>query len=101
MTINIIQTPVSGYDAKRLEQIEPQRQDAQKTKAPQDTGTDRISISDEGRIKASMLKAAQDSDGIRADKVAEVKARISSGTYAPNSQDIAAGMLRQELDIWG
>ena len=100
MTINTI-TPFGGYEARRLEQQEQQRQENQKTAVVQESGTDRISISEEGRLKMNMLKAAQENDGVRADKVADVKARIEAGEYNPDSKDIAASLLKQELDIWG
>jgi negative regulator of flagellin synthesis FlgM len=100
MTINTI-TPFGGYEARRLEQQEQQRQESQKAAVVQESGTDRISISEEGRLKMNMLKAAQETDGVRADKVADVKARIEAGEYKPDSKDIAASLLKQELDIWG
>ncbi len=100
MTINTI-TPFGGYEARRLEQQEQQRQENQKTAVVQESGTDRISISEEGRLKMNMLKAAQENDGVRADKVADVKARIEAGEYNPDSKDIAASLLKQELDFWG
>ena len=100
MTINTI-TPFGGYEARRLEQQEQQRQENQKTAVVQESGTDRISISEEGRLKMNMLKAAQETDGVRADKVADVKARIEAGEYNPDSKDIAASLLKQELDVWG
>ena len=100
MTINTI-TPFGGYEARRLEQQEQQRQESQKAAVAQESGTDRISISEEGRLKMNMLKAAQETDGVRADKVADVKARIEAGEYNPDSKDIAASLLKQELDIWG
>lgn len=100
MTINTI-TPFGGYEARRLEQQEQQRQESQKAAVVQESGTDRISISEEGRLKMNMLKAAQETDGVRADKVADVKARIEAGEYNPDSKDIAASLLKQELDIWG
>jgi negative regulator of flagellin synthesis FlgM len=49
----------------------------------------------------NMLKAAQEDDGVRPDKVADVKARIEAGEYEPKGKDIAASLLRQELDVWG
>lgn len=101
MTISTINTPVTGYETNRLEHLESSRPDTQKSKAAQTTGSDRISISGEGRLKASMFNAAQADEGIRTDKVAEIKARISSGAYAVDSQDIATKMVQQELDIWG
>ncbi|ACU90453.1 flagellar biosynthesis anti-sigma factor FlgM [Desulfomicrobium baculatum] len=100
MTINTIK-PFSGYESTRLDHLEQQRQEHQKPVANQDSGTDRISISDEARLKMSMLKAAQENDGVRADKVADVKARIEAGEYEASGKDIAASLLRQELDIWG
>ncbi len=100
MTINTI-TPFGGYEARRLEQQEQQRQESQKAAVVQESGTDRISISEEGRLKMNMLKAAQETDGVRADKVADVKARIEAGEYNPDSKDIAASLLKQELDVWG
>ena len=100
MSINTI-TPFGGYEARRLEQQEQQRQENQKTAVVQESGTDRISISEEGRLKMNMLKAAQENDGVRADKVADVKARIEAGEYNPDSKDIAASLLKQELDVWG
>jgi negative regulator of flagellin synthesis FlgM len=100
MTINTI-TPFGGYEARRLEQQEQQRQESQKAAVVQESGADRISISEEGRLKMNMLKAAQENDGVRADKVADVKARIEAGEYNPDSKDIAASLLKQELDIWG
>jgi negative regulator of flagellin synthesis FlgM len=100
MTINTI-TPFSGYESQRLEQLEQQRQEAQKSSAAQESGTDRISISEEGRLKANTLKAAQDADDVRPDKVADLKARIEAGEYKPSGKDIAASLVKQELDVWG
>ncbi len=99
MTINNI-THTNGYETHRLEQLEQKHQEAQKA-AAQESSADRISISEEGRLKAGALKAAQEGDGVRDDKVAELKARIESGEYKPEGKDIAAALVRQELDVWG
>ena len=101
MTINNITTKVSGYESHRLEQLEQKHQEAQKAAANQEGANDRISISEEGRLKAAAFKAAQESDGVRIDKVADLKARIEAGEYKPEGKDIAAGLVRQELDVWG
>lgn len=100
MTINTINT-YGGYESQRLDQLEQKLQEAKKSAAGQEAGSDRISISDEGRLKAAMLKTAQDSDGVRPDKVAGIKARIEDGTYEVKGRDVAAGLVRQELDVWG
>ncbi len=101
MTINTITTPLSGYESRKLEQLDQQRQEAQKTATAHESGTDRISISEEGRLKANVLKAAQENEGIRPEKVADVKARIEAGEYKPSGKDIAAALVKQELDVWG
>jgi negative regulator of flagellin synthesis FlgM len=101
MTITNI-TQFNGYDAHRLEQLEQKHQEAQKAAAgAQEGANDRISISEEGRLKANALKAAQESDGVRADKVADLKAKIEAGEYKPEGKDIAASLVKQELDVWG
>lgn len=100
MSIRSIQPNLTGYETQRLEQANAQRQDASKAKGHSDSA-DRISISDQGRIQANTLKVAQDSDGVRTEKIADIKARIAAGTYQPDSRDIASKMVRQELDVWG
>ena len=57
MTINTIK-PFGGYESQRLDQLEQQRQEHQKTLASQEGASDRISISEEGRLKAAALKSA-------------------------------------------
>lgn len=97
MTINSIKTS-GGYEAHKLEHIERQREEVRKAAA--ESGKDRVSISEEGRLQAGILKAAQDSDGVRADLVSSIKAKVASGDYKPDSQDIARNLIRQGLDIW-
>ena len=93
--------PLAGYTTNRLDQLESQRhEDLQKAKAPQ-KNADRVSISEEGRVKALALQAAQEDSGVRPDKIAALKAQISAGTYAVNTKDIASKMIHQELDLWG
>lgn len=100
MPINTIHTP-SGYESLRVDQPEAQRPDPTTSKTTRPLDEDRVSISPEGRLKASVLAQAQDGDGVRTDKVASVKARLSEGKYAINGQDVAANLLKKELDVWG
>ena len=101
MTINTI-TPFGGYEARRLEQQEQQRQENQKAAVVQESGTDRISISEEGRLKMNMLKAAQETDGVRADKVADVKAGVLAKELKGKTLDSVSGRFDfQEIPIRG
>lgn len=100
MTINSI-NPLGSYEVNRLDQLEQHQQETQKATVQKEATNDRVSISEEGRLKASLFKTAQEGDDVRADKVAAAKAQIEAGEYKPEGKDIAASMIRHELDVWG
>lgn len=99
MAIKTITSPLAGYEAQRLTpELERTETTRHRTPTPE---TDRVSLSEEGRRKAAVLTAAAEADGVRADKVAALKAQVAADTYAPKSADIAAAMVRHDLDLWG
>ena len=59
--------------------------------------TDRVEVSDKGRAMQVAAAALKQTPKVRADKVAELKARISDGTYQVPGADIAARMLADDL----
>lgn len=61
--------------------------------------TDTVTLSEEARLRGVALAAANQDSGIRADKVAELKAQIQAGTYKPDLRKTAANMLRDDLDL--
>ena len=59
--------------------------------------TDRVDVSDTGRAMQVATAALKQTPTIRADKVAELKARINDGTYQVPGADIAERMLADDL----
>lgn len=60
-------------------------------------GKDSISISDESRIKQQVFKAAKQAPDIRADKVEELRERISAGTYTVSDDEVAEKMIERAI----
>ena len=67
-----------------------------KTAGDQDT----IQVSDEARLRSMALKTASEDDGVRADRVAQLKAQIADGTYKPDFKKTATNLVRDELDMF-
>ncbi len=61
---------------------------------------DRVSLSPEARLQAAAMQAASNAPDMRADKVAELKAKVESGEYRPDSRNIAAKLLQEEAEIF-
>lgn len=59
--------------------------------------TDRVEVSDTGRAMLVAAAALKQTPKVRANKVAELKARITDGTYQVPGQDIAARVLADDL----
>lgn len=59
-------------------------------------GSDRVEVSDAGRARQAAAAALEQTPSIRADKVADLKARIKAGTYQVPGEAIAERMLAEE-----
>ncbi len=65
-------------------------------RSSQATGVDQLDISRE----ADMVSRARDLPDIRADRVAEIRAEIASGTYeTADKLDVALGRLLDEISV--
>lgn len=62
--------------------------------------SDTVVLSEEARLRVQALQAAQLDPGVRADRVQELKARVQSGTYEPDSRKVAENLLREDLDLF-
>ncbi len=60
-------------------------------------GTDRVEVSDTGRAMQVAMEALKQTPPTRADKVAELKAKIKDGTYQVSGEDIAKRMLEDDV----
>lgn len=62
------------------------------------SGSDAVSVSTQGQDIQKALGAFGSIPDVRADRVAELQARIANGEYNVSSRDIAESMLRQAAD---
>ena len=93
---------------KPLDQTRPQAEQLQgaenraEAKAAQATkdAPDKVSFSEEAKLRSLAMQEAQASDGTRADRIAALKAQVQSGTYEPDAAKIAQGIVRDELDLF-
>jgi negative regulator of flagellin synthesis FlgM len=66
--------------------------------ASESSGADKVRISDRSREIARVRELALASPDIRAEKVAEVKARYDSGDYEVDPDKVADALLRGTID---
>jgi negative regulator of flagellin synthesis FlgM len=62
------------------------------------SGSDAVSVSNMGQDIQKAILALGGIPDVRADRVAELKARIEAGEYNVSGQDIAESMLRRAAD---
>lgn len=55
---------------------------------------DSVSLSDTARSLASARAAVADASDVRADRVAQIKAAIASGTYTVDSRQLARALVK-------
>jgi len=61
---------------------------------------DRVSLSPEAKLRTEAFSAALNAPDMRVDKVTELKAKVASGEYNPDSKAIAAKLLAEEPGLF-
>ncbi len=64
------------------------------------SSSDTVNFSDEAKLYATSVRTAQADSGVRADRVAALKAQVQAGTYQIDSKTTAENMLAQDLEIY-
>ena len=85
----------TGATEKAAKEQTVNQQEAQKKETG---GMDTVRLSDRSREIARSQDAINNSPDIRADKVAEIKAKLDAGTYEVKAGRVADAMLRQSID---
>ncbi|MDR2724530.1 MAG: flagellar biosynthesis anti-sigma factor FlgM [Candidatus Adiutrix sp.] len=62
-----------------------------------ETGGDVVQLSERARLAARATELAQGAPDVRQDKVDDLKARLSAGTYNVSGQVVAEAMLRKSV----
>ena len=79
---------------------QPAKAASQDVHAPQGEGGDRVSLSPEAKLRTEAFTSAMNAPDVRAAKVAELKSRVESGEYVPDSAAIAAKLLAEEPGLF-
>ena len=98
-------TSINRIAAQNVSQAYVQGADGSQTSAGQSAGkvarqnqqhapkTDSVTLSDNARSLANAREAVQQAPAVREEKVAEIKQRVSDGTYTVSSQVLARKMV--------
>jgi negative regulator of flagellin synthesis FlgM len=79
-------------------QVQPKTEPAgEKDAQPQGLKTDTVVISDAAKRIQEAQKQIQTIPDVRADKVAEIRNQIESGTYEIKADEIAGKMIKESL----
>lgn len=60
--------------------------------------SDAVSISEKGKDVSEMTRTLKEMPDVRADKIADLKERISNGTYNVSGKDIASKIINTALE---
>ncbi len=96
--------PLDPYAQTRLTNAAQTNQAANRAadsaSAPARDGGDRVSLSPEARLRTEAFSTAMNAPDVRAEKVAELKARVESGEYQVDAASVAAKLLREEPGLF-
>jgi negative regulator of flagellin synthesis FlgM len=97
MIIKNLLQGTNPYDTKKVDKSR-KAELADKGKATS-ADSDRIQLSEEARLRSVALSEANGSDGVRNERVAELKAKVANGSYQPDLQKTAENLVKQDLDL--
>ena len=61
---------------------------------------DTVSVSQDALLMTEARRAAQNAPDVRSEKVEALRIQVANGTYKPNSQLIAASLVREEPGLF-
>ena len=102
MEIKNTLNPLDPYTKAKLTDVTAPTARKEATNAPStvmETG-DRVSLSDEARLRTEAFTSAMNAPDVRAAKVAELKAKVESGEYTVDSKAVAAKLLQEEPGLF-
>ena len=104
MEIKNTLNPLDPYNQSRLNNLGKAAQPANRVAANAPASVresgDRVSLSPEAKLRTEAYTSAMSAPEIRAEKVAEIKARVQSGEYAVDSKALAAKLLSEEPGLF-
>ncbi|GAB7078985.1 flagellar biosynthesis anti-sigma factor FlgM [Megalodesulfovibrio paquesii] len=103
MDIKTLLSGLDAYDPARLDKSDADATRVRRSKADavENARGDKVSFSDDARLRTEAFSSAMSAPDIRKDKVAAIKAQIAAGEYTMDSQKIAAKIVQDDLDFFG
>lgn len=92
-------TPYDQLKIQQQQEAEAAENGAKGVKNSAGAG-DNISVSEDARLLSIAMKTANETPDTQADKIAELKAQVQSGTYNANGRTIAERLVAEELDLF-
>ena len=99
MEINNLLGKLGPYDQTKIDKATEDSARARKEQAAAKAAGDRISLSDEAKLRTEALGAAQAAPDVRRERVAAIKAQVESGEYQINTRKIAQKMVEEDLEL--
>ncbi len=97
MIIKNLLQGTNPYDTKK---IDKNRQAEAVGKGKSHTvETDKIHLSEEARLRSVAFSESNGADGVRKERVAELKARVANGSYQPDLYKTAENLVKQDLEL--
>ena len=62
---------------------------------------DRVSLSNDARLRTQAFSAAQAAPDVRQERVDALKAQVDNGTYVVDSRKVAAKLLQEDAELFG
>jgi negative regulator of flagellin synthesis FlgM len=85
---------VAGAEVREAQE-QATRTAAQQTVAAGDV----VNISDTAKLQAFAAREATQAPDVRRERIEELKEKVASGQYKPDSRKIAAGIIKNDLDL--
>jgi len=99
MVIKGVFDKISLYSQNKISQ-EKNTSLKNREKAPDISDSDKVELSNQGKLLNNLIETAKNQDIVRKEKVEELKDKISSGEYKIDAKQIAKKMVESEIDLY-
>lgn len=84
----------------KLEKAELHNRRGSKSAGSDSSSNDRVSLSNEGRLRTEAWQTAMSAPEVREAKIEAVRGQIADGSYVINTKNIAKRLLAEEPEIF-
>ncbi|MFW5791736.1 MAG: flagellar biosynthesis anti-sigma factor FlgM [Desulfohalobiaceae bacterium] len=97
MKITTIIDKLGTYEQQKLEKPGAKEGKGQEAVRKQ---SDTVTLSSRAKVFSDVQEAVRKAPEIRAEKIADIKARVAAGEYEPDPETIARKLLDEEEGLW-